>query len=409
MEVTVSTARPAALSPARLAHLHRVMAGHVEREAVSGVVYYLERRGQTHLESVGHTALDRADPMRADTIFRIASVTKPITAVAAMTLVEDCVLGLDDPVDELLPELADRQVLRRIDGPLDDTVPANRPITVRDLLTFQLGFGVVLAAPDSLPIQRAWSERQLGGTAPPTPAEGPETDEWLRRLGELPLMHQPGERWMYNTGADVLGILLARAAGQPLPDLLRQRIFEPLGMVDTGFSVPPGKLSRLATSYDTDPETGKLRLLDGAADSQWRQQPPFASGAGGLVSTAADLAAFGRMMLADGGYPGGRLLSRPTVRAMLVDQLSTEQKAASTPEVWGFDHCGWGLGLSVINQWRPGEPGGFGWDGGVGTSWYCDPDEGLIGVLLTQSTFTSPAGPAIRRDFWTCAYAAIAD
>jgi CubicO group peptidase (beta-lactamase class C family) len=354
MEVTVNTARPAALSPARLARLHQVMAGHVERGAVSGVVCHLERRGQTHLDTVGHTALDGADPMRADTIFRIASVTKPITAVAAMTLVEDCVIGLDDPVDELLPELADRQVLRRLDGPLDDTVPANRPITVRDLLTFQLGFGVVLAAPDSLPIQRAWSQRRLGGDAPPSPAETPGTDEWLRRLAELPLMHQPGERWMYNTGADVLGILLARAAGRPLPDLLRERIFEPLGMVDTGFSVPARKLSRLATSYAADPETGKLTLLDGVADSQWRRPPAFASGAGGLVSTAADLAAFGRMMLADGGYPGGRLLSRPTVRAMLVDQLSAEQRRRPPPR------CGVSTTVAGGSGWRSSTGGGRG-------------------------------------------------
>ncbi|HEX4251448.1 MAG TPA: serine hydrolase domain-containing protein [Pseudonocardia sp.] len=402
------TSDPAPLSPARLARLHDVLTGHVDRGAVSGLVALVERRGQTHLETLGHRALVGAQPMRPDSLFRIASVTKPITAVAGLMLVEDCVVGLDDPVDELLPELADRRVLRFLDGSLDDTVPAERPITVRDLFTFQLGYGVVLAAPDSLPIQRAWSQRRLGGTGPPRPARFPPADEWLRRLGELPLMHQPGERWMYDTGADVLGVLIARATGEPLEAVLRRRIFEPLGMVDTGFSVAPDQLSRLTTSYDTDPDSGAPTIFDGVSDSEWLA-PTFASGAGGLVSTAADLAAFGRMLLHEGRYPGGRLLSRPTVRAMLVDQLSPAQKAVSSPEVWGFGHSGWGLGLSVVNQWEPGRPGGFGWDGGLGTSWYFDPAQDLVGVLLTQSTFTSPSGPKILRDFWTCVYAAIDD
>src|SRR5216117_605620 len=190
-----------------------------------------------------------------------SSMTKPVTAVAAMILVEECKLRLDEPVDRLLPELANRQVLKRLDGPLDDTVPATRPITVRDLLTFRAGYGIVMAPPGTYPIQTAMSERLLG-QGPPKPQTPPAPDEWIRRLGTLPLMHQPGEQWMYHTASDVLGVLIARASGQPLETFLRERLFEPLGMKDAGFSVPAARLDRLATSYQVDPKTGALELYE---------------------------------------------------------------------------------------------------------------------------------------------------
>ena len=154
-----------------------------------------------------------------------------------MILVEECKVRLDEPVDHLLPELAGRQVLKDLHGPMDDTVPANRPITVRDLLTFRMGFGQMMAPPDAYPILKAANEQQIG-MGPPSPDTQPAPDEWIHRLGQFPLMHQPGEKWMYNTGADVLSVLIARASGQPLETFLRERIFEPLGMKDTSFSVP---------------------------------------------------------------------------------------------------------------------------------------------------------------------------
>ncbi len=199
--------------------------------------------------------------MRRDTIFRISSMTKPITAAAAMILVEECALRLDEPVDRLLPELADRRVLKRLDGPLDETVPANRPITVRDLLTFRLGFGLIMATPDACPILKAAIDQGDRRRARRSRLAMPAPDEWLRRLGTLPLMYQPGERWLYSTGSDVLGVLIARAAGQPFDAFLRERIFAPLGMKDTGFSVPAAELDRLATGYWTNPQTGTLDAL----------------------------------------------------------------------------------------------------------------------------------------------------
>src|ERR1700694_5959032 len=208
------------LSKARLERMHDVMVGHVERGDMPGLVTLISRRGEAHVDAIGRMAFGGNDPMQRDTIFRIASLTKPITAAAAMFLVEECKLRLDEAVDRLLPELANRRVLQRIDAPLDDTVPAKRPITVRDLLTFRMGLGLILAPPNTYPIQTAMSDLQVG-MGPPNPSAMPAPDEWMRRLGSLPLMHQPGEQWMYNTGSDVLGVLIARASGQELPSFLR--------------------------------------------------------------------------------------------------------------------------------------------------------------------------------------------
>jgi CubicO group peptidase (beta-lactamase class C family) len=296
------------LSSARLGRMHDVMAGYVERGEVPGIVTLVSRRGETHVDAIGMKALGASDPIRRDTIFRIASMTKPIAAAAAMILVEECKLRLDEPVDRLLPELADRKVLQRLDGPLDETVPANRPISVRDLLTFRMGFGIVMAPPGTYPIQRVVSELQIF-QGPPRPQAPPAPDEWIRRLGTLPLMHQPGEKWMYHTGSDVLGVLIARASGQPFETFLRERLFEPLGMKDTAFSVPAARLDRLATSYWTNPATGGSELYDAAEGGQWSRPPAFPSGGGGLVSTVDDYLAFGRMMLNRGTHGSERILS----------------------------------------------------------------------------------------------------
>src|SRR5947199_7405679 len=202
------------LSKARLGRMHDVMTGYAERGEVPGLVTLVSRRGDVHVDVIGTKAYEGSDPIRRDTIFRISSMTKPIIAAATMILVEECKVRLDEPVDRLLPELAGRQVLKRLDGPLDDTVPANQPITVRDLLTFRMGFGQMMAPPDAYPILKAANEQQIG-MGPPSPSMLPAPDEWMRRLGRLPLMHQPGERWLYTTGAGVLRVLIARHLGPP--------------------------------------------------------------------------------------------------------------------------------------------------------------------------------------------------
>lgn len=392
------------LSEARLGRMLHVMAAHVERGHVPGIVTLISRRGEVHVDAIGTKSVG-GGPMRRDAIFRIASMTKPVLAVAAMILVEECRLGLDDLVDEFLPELADRRVLRSIDSPLDDTVPAERSITLRDLLTLRMGLGAILAPPGQYPIQRAMDERGLS-PGPELPTLPP--DEWMRRLGELPLLHQPGERWIYDTGSDVLGVLISRSTGRSLEDFFRERIFGPLGMDDTGFQVPEAKLDRFSECYQADPETGTLQTFDADDDSLWGRLPVFESGAGGLVSTVDDYLAFCRMLLDKGAYGGGRILSRPSVELMTTDHLTGEQRFSG--ELLLGDGNGWGFGMSVVSR-RTGlaAPGAFGWDGGYTTSGHADPEEEMIGILMAQLVAGNDISGTIYRDFWTSAYQVIDD
>ena len=396
------------LSRARLARMREAMLRHVESGRMPGLVTLVSRRGETHVDVIGVKAFASKEPMRRDTIFRIASITKPITAAAAMILVEEAKLRLDDPVDPLLPELANRKVLKRIDSPLDDTVPAKRAITLRDLLTFRLGIGAVMVYPERHPIQKAMSEAGVSPSAN-LPAHSP--DELMKRWGSLPLAHQPGEKWMYNSGSDILGILISRATGKTLETFLRERIFAPLGMKDTAFSVPEARLDRLPAAYQTDFATGKTVLFDEARGGRFARPPVFESGAGGLVSTVDDFLAFGRMMLAKGLHGRERILSRPSVELMTADHITAEQKAASDffPGFW--DNRGWGFGMAVVTRRDDvaRSVGTYGWDGGYGTSWYADPREDLTGILMTQRVWDSPVAPAVNRDFWTTAYQAIDD
>jgi CubicO group peptidase (beta-lactamase class C family) len=378
---------------ARLDRMHDVLAGHVDRGWVPGLVSLVSRRGEVHVEVIGSQSVG-GPPMRRDSIFRIASLSKPVTAVATMILIEECVLRLDDPVDELLPELAGRQVLAALDGPLGQTVPAERPLTVRDLLSFRMGFGAYFG-PD-VPIIKAAREK---GVAVGPPAPSPLTpDEWLANLGSLPLMCQPGEKWLYHTGSDVLGVLIARVTGQPLETFLRDRIFTPLGMVDTGFHVPAEKLGRLTTQYQAG-----LAETDIVAADSWTTPPRNPSAGGGLVSTLDDFHAFGQMLLAG----GGGILSRKTVELMTTDQLTPTQKSVSGFFPGYFDNRGWGFGVAVDTQRVDLQSvGRFGWDGGTGTSWWADPAEDLTGILFTQRMAFPLASP-LYLDFWTSLYQSI--
>jgi CubicO group peptidase (beta-lactamase class C family) len=395
------------LSDDGLARLREVMAGHVERGAMPGLIALVARGGRAHVEVIGTKAFGDADPMPRDAIFRIASLTKPITAVAAMALVDDGTLALDAAVDRWLPELADRQVLRSLDADLDDTVPADRAITVEDLLTFRMGFGAVMVPPDTYPIQSAEAELHLSTLGPPWPPPPFGPDEWIRRFATLPLMYQPGEQWLYNTGAQVMGILVERASGLPFETFLRDRIFDPLGMADTGFSVAPDRRHRLTTAYAPDPGSGRLDVLDGADDSWWSDPPEFSNGAGWLVSTVDDYWAFVEMLVHRGIPDGRRILSEASVELMIRDRLSPSQREAS--RLFLGEGGSWGLGLSVPAADRaPGARAGIGWDGGTGTTWRSDLDAGLTGILFTQRAMTSPEPPEAFTDFWKAAYGALA-
>lgn len=368
-----------------------IAAGHAP-----GLVGLVARGDDVHVVTLGQMAFD-GPAMQRDSIFRIASMTKPVTAVATLMLIEDGTLKLDDPVETLLPELADRHVLRRLDGPVDDTVPAARPITVEDLLTFRCGWGLILEPPGTYPIQQQIADLGIVGFGPPDPHMPFDQDEWMRRLSTLPLFAQPGERWLYTTGSNILGVLIARASGQSFGDVLSERIFDPLGMVDTGFHLPPAKLERLVTAYR--PGDGALEVLDEPATGGWSRPPAFEQGDAGLVSTADDYLAFARFLLAGGQQDGRRLLAEDLVRAMIRDQLSSAQRLDGANILQ--DNRGWGYGLSVaVAETANGTPPGtIGWSGGYGTRWQSDPASGLTTILLTQRMFDGPKPAAVYDRF----------
>ena len=373
-------------SRAGLDRLHQAMADRVAKGELPGMVTLVAQGEDVHVDTIGVTAFGSNDPMRRDTIFRIASMTKPILAAATMMLVEDGKLALDEPVDRVLPELADRRVLKRIDGPLDDTVPADRPITVEDLLTFRMGYGMLFepSFEPPYPIVNAANELQLV-MGPPDPRTPHTPDEWIKRFGTLPLMCQPGERWQYNAGSLVLGVLVARASGQPLEDFFRTRIFEPLGMKETGFSMPAEHTGRVPSHYVTNFQTGRMEMQTLSAPTEWTKPPAFPSGAAGLLSTADDYLAFSRLLLNGGVHKDRRLLSGESVELMTTNHLTPEQMAGGGPALAGR---GWGFGMAVVTA--PDEvspvPGRYGWDGGYGTSWFNDPNRNLAAIAMTQTS-----------------------
>lgn len=398
-------AAPRAAAAPGFARIAAALDAEVAAGAVPGLVALVARGEEVHVHVAGVRDLATGAPMRRDTIFAVASIGKPLTAAAALLLVEDGVLGLDEPVDRFLPELANRRVLRSLESPLDDTVPAARPITLRDLLTMRMGLGAVFADPATSPLLRRMAELEL---APGPRLFGHGPDEFMRRLGTLPLVHQPGERWLYHTGLDVAGVLVARASGMSLGEFQRKRLFEPLGMADTGFFAPPDKAARLATVYARDRETGRLAVWNPASGVSFAEPPAFEAGGGGHVSTVDDFLAFGRMLLGRGTVRGRRILSEESIAAMLTDQITPAQKSVSPffPGFW--DSHGWGLGIALVtapDALSP-VPGRFGWWGGFGTTFWCDPATGTVALLFTQRMMGGPDDAAMGNEFLRLALAA---
>jgi len=385
------------LSTAGLERLAEVAASHVGGpDRVPGMVALVASGDDVHVEALGALSIG-GPPVRRDSLFRIASTTKPITGALTMALVDEGLLSLDEPVTRLLPELASPRVLRRMDGPLEDTVAVQRGITVRDLLTFTFGFGMhvgMFTAATPWPIMVAATDAQLATIGPPDPKAAPNADEWIKRLGSLPLMAQPGERWLYNTGAQVLGVLCQRAAGaSSYHEVLRSRFLEPLGMSQMAFVAPD--VARLATAYVTAPEG--LTVWD-PPDGKWSQSPAFEDGAAGLVSTVDDLLAFARMFLR-GGAP---VLSRKSVTEMTRDQLAPAQRAEQEAFL---GERSWGLCQSVVVSGE--RTGAFGWDGGLGTSFLVDPARDLVIIVLTQRLWETAQPPAVHTELQAAAYAAL--
>jgi CubicO group peptidase (beta-lactamase class C family) len=381
-----------------MASLHDLLDAYVGSGTLPGAVGLVARGNRAEVAAVGSAAVGGA-AMTRDSIFRLASITKPITAAAVMILVDDGRIALGDPAARWLPELAEPKVVRTPASTVDDVVPAARPITVFDLLSSQAGYG--FASDFTLPaVQRLFPVQKDGRE----PASFPAPDAWMAELAQVPLLYQPGEAWLYDTCSTLQGVLIARVSGQPLPVFLAERVFEPLGMADTAFEVPPSKRGRFTSYYRTSP-AGGLELAD-SPGGQWSTLPAFPLGNGGLAGTADDWLAFGRMLLSGGAAADGRqLLTADSVRLMTSDHTTPGQREIGKLFMEGQ---GWGFGGSVdiaaIDPWNM--PGRYGWVGGTGTAAHIIPSTGTVAILLTQVAADSPVPPEWMRDFWRYAASA---
>lgn len=383
-----------------LRHLDAVLAGFIDDGSEPGIVSSISRNDHRHVTVVGETGFGSGAPIQRDAIFRISSNTKPIAGVAAMILVDDGVLRLDSPIDTFIPELANREVLRDPTGPLDDTVPARRAITVEDLLTFRFGLGAIF---DGSPISTAMAAAGIG-MGIPSHLDHLPPNQWLANLSRLPLAHQPGEAWLYHTSAEVLGVLIARASGMTFGEFLQERVFGPLGMVDTSFRVPEHKLHRLLDPYQDDPDTGNPAVWDAASDSVHARPTVFEDGGGGLVSTLDDALRFASMMRNGGIHEGKRVLSDGSHRLMTTNQLTPEQIAGANDFL---DGEGWGYCQQVCLAGK-GREDRYGWYGGFGTMSLYDPRVDLTMILMTHLVFFGKTGPHLLEAWEHAVYAALA-
>ncbi|MEA3130720.1 MAG: hypothetical protein QOF46_2515 [Paraburkholderia sp.] len=398
--------QPAGLSATRLSALTNAMQGYVERGEVAGVVSLVWRRGEIgYFEPLGLRDEAAQLPMERDTLFRIASMTKPVTSAAILMLIEEDRLALDTPISLWLPELAAPSVLRDPTGPLDETDPVRAPLTVLDLLTHRAGYAYHFTATG--PLAEAYAAAFNG-----IEAHG-DASAWLTRIAGLPLMFQPGSRWHYGIATDILGVLIERVTGMRLGEFFRTRIFEPLGMRDTAFWVPGAQLTRLATAYGVEPGTRRRVVEDHPSASRWANPERFQGGGGGLVSTAQDYLQFAQLLLRRGRVDSTRLLSHRSVDLMRSNFLTRDQR-----RVPAFGHVLWagqgfGLGVSIVDDPAQQLPlgyrsiGSFGWPGAFGTSWFADPVEDMIGLMLIQLRTVEPFPMSV--DFERRVYDAIDD
>ncbi len=407
---------PAGFNAAALAQVGPALQGLVDQAALSGAVTLVWHKGEiVQALTIGHRDIEAGLPMTRDTLFRIASMTKPVTSIAVMMLVEEGKLKLTDPVTRWLPELADMVVLEDPAGPLDATTPAARDITVEDLLTHRSGLAYAFTSMG--PIAYA-HDKDLGSAL----VNSLTPNRWLKALGQLPLSHQPGDRFHYSHATDVLGFLLARIEGKRLGQVLQDRIFGPLGMTDTAFWVPPEKRDRMAHLYEAPAEGGPLKDVS-FPDTD--APAAYEGGGGGLISTADDYLKFARAMLGGGAVDGVRLVKPETIALMSANRLTPEQRALPFIGMPFWFSQGFGLGVSMImdpalhQMMGAGSEGAFGWPGAFGTWWQADPAEDLILIYLVQDSMAlgpeavtamqagRPTGRVALPAFQKLAYAAI--
>ncbi len=394
------------LSPERLARIDRWMGRLVDDGKLAGVSTMVMRRGQVaYFAAIGRADLARGAPMAADTIARIYSMTKPLTSVAVMMLYEEARFQLDDPIARFLPCFANMRVAVGGSRGKIDTVPAERDITIRDLLTHTSG--LTYGFMESSMVDALYRERGVDFQT-----SNDSLAAVVERAATLPLLAQPGREWNYSIATDVLGHLVAVVSGQPFAEFLHARVIAPLGMADTGFHVPSDKVARFAANYIRGPR-GALQLIDDPRESSYGAQRQIASGGGGLVSTAPDYMRFCRMMLNQGALDGVRLLGRKTVELMTANHLPGDMAAMGMPRFSESPYTGIGFGLGFSVMLDPaqaqivGTPGEYAWGGAASTAFWCDPAEDMAVVLLTQ-LMPSSTYP-IRRELRVLAYQAIVD
>ena len=368
-----------ALDPAALAQAGAALQGVIDNGDLSGAVTLVWRGGEVvRVDTLGKADLETNAPMRRDTLFRIASMTKPVTSVAALMLMEEGAFALDDPIVKWAPEFADMPVLRSASGPLEDTYPAPRQITFEDLLTHRAGlaYGFTSVGPIAHAHQRALGDVLNAELTP---------DTWMKALGSLPLSFPPGERFHYSHATDVLGFIVGRIAGNGFRETLMQRIFGPLGMADTDFWIQPEKRERAAVVYRQDDATGALEPVEFRPHTA---PPAFCGGGGGLVSTADDYLKFARMLLNRGEVDGVRLLKPETVDLMRTNRLTEAQRQIDFFGMPFWVAQGFGLGLSVVMD---AEKHAWMGAGSEGAWWQADPAEDMILIYLIQNSM--PLGP----------------
>ena len=382
-----ATAGNTGISIDALARLDQhLLSRYIQPEKIAGCLTLISRHGETaHLSAMGSMDRERNKPMATDTIFRFYSMTKPITSVALMQLHEQGMFQLTDPVSRFIPQWRDLQVMTGGDWPNFETRPADRPMSMRDVLSHQSGltYGFMEGQ-----LERAYNKADVyqAGTM-----EGRDLQSMIDRLAEMPLKFSPGDNWNYGVSTDVCGYLVETISGQRFDEYLQEYIFDPLGMEDTGFDVPAEKIDRFAANYERGPDR-QLRLLDDPATSNYAEPQTFFSGGGGLVSTAHDYHRFCQMLLNGGELDGARLLGPKTIELMTMNHLPDGQdlseRALGTFSETANDGVGFGLGFAMIvdipRTQNVGSLGEYYWGGAASTIFWIDPVEDMIVIFLTQ-------------------------
>ena len=422
--MTTANTQRAGFSLQRLSRVDRLLDRYTDRGQLAGALGLIYRRGETvYCNAFGHRELETGQPMTEDTIFRIYSMTKPITSVAALMLFEEGHFLLDDPVSAYLPEFEGAQVCT---GDLDNLVPPDRPPTIKDLFVHTAGLSY--GWDQDSPVEKLY--RQSFGNR-----EQLRLDAFVQKLAALPLLYHPGTRWRYSYATDVLGRLVEVLSGKTLDEFFQQEIFKPLAMKETAFHVDAGLLDRFSACYcppggfsfssDPEPDTETtaapaddgdqptesiIELFDASRESRYTKPPIFLSGGGGLVSTMGDYLRFCQMLLNGGVLDGNRLLGRKTVEMMRANHLPAElvpiQIGDNADSGYGF-----GLGVSVLVDLpatsTPGNPGIYGWGGAASTKFWIDPKEEMLGIFMTQ--FMPSGYYPVEREFRVAAYQALVD